>query len=127
MTQGEAILDLMNALGYSVAIPGNHEFDYGMERLLSLTERADFDYVSCNLNRLGEPVFRPYVLRDLGGMTVAFVGVTTPESMTSSTPASFKDGEGNFIYGFLQDRTGEGVYTAVQSAVDEARAAGRRR
>ncbi len=127
MTKGDAILDLMNDLGYSVAIPGNHEFDYGMEQLLSLTERADYDYVSCNLNRLGELVLRPYVLRELGGMTVAFVGVTTPESMTSSTPASFKDEEGNFIYGFFQDKTGEGVYSAVQSAVDAARAAGAER
>ena len=42
MTKGEAIVDLMNEIGYSVAIPGNHEFDYGMDRFLALTEKADY-------------------------------------------------------------------------------------
>ena len=42
MTTGEADIELMNAVGYDVAIPGNHEFDYGMERFLELTEMADF-------------------------------------------------------------------------------------
>ena len=46
LTKGEAIIDLMNDVGYDVAIPGNHEFDYGMERFLELTEKAEFPYIS---------------------------------------------------------------------------------
>ena len=124
MTKGEALVDLMNKVGYSVAIPGNHEFDYGMEQFLSLAKQAKFSYVSCNFNHEGELVFDPYVIRELDGMKVAFVGVTTPKTLTSSTPRYFQDENGEIVYGFFQDETGEGVYNAVQSAVDDARAEG---
>ena len=124
MTKGEALVDLMNKVGYSVAIHGNHEFDYGMEQFLSLAKQAKFSYVSCNFNHEGELVFDPYVIRELDGMKVAFVGVTTPKTLTSSTPRYFQDENGEFVYGFFQDETGEGVYNAVQSAVDDARAEG---
>ena len=124
MTKGEACVDLMNKMGYSVAIPGNHEFDYGMDQFLALTERAEFDYISCNFNKSGELVFQPYVIRELDGLKVAFVGVTTPETLTSSTPRYFQDENGEFVYGFFQDESGEGVYNAVQTAVDDARAEG---
>ena len=124
MTKGEALIDLMNAIGYEVAIPGNHEFDYGMEPFLALTEKANFPYISCNFNHNGELVFDPYVIRELGGAKIAFVGVTTPETLRSSTPRYFQDENGEFVYGFLQDETGEAVYNAVQNAVDAARAEG---
>ena len=124
MTKGEASIDLMNRMGYSVAIPGNHEFDYGMDQFLALTEKAEFDYISCNFNKSGELVFQPYVIRELDGLKVAFVGVTTPETLTSSTPRYFMDENGEYVYGFFQDESGEGVYSAVQAAVDDARAEG---
>ena len=124
MTKGEAIVDLMNKVGYSIAIPGNHEFDYGMDQFLALAEKAEFDYISCNFNHNGELVFQPYVIKELAGYKIAFVGVTTPRTLTSSTPRYFMDEEGNYVYGFLQDDTGEAVYTAVQNAADAARAEG---
>jgi len=124
MTTGEAIIDLMNAVGYDIAIPGNHEFDYGMDRFLELTQKASFPYISCNFNKEGEPVFEPYKLVEFDGVKIGFVGVTTPKTLTSSTPKYFQDDSGKFVYGFMQDETGEGVYSAVQSAVDAARAEG---
>ena len=124
LSRGEAVVELMNAVGYDVAIPGNHEFDYGMERFLELADMAEYQYISCNFNRMGELVFEPYVNLEAAGLRIAFVGVTTPETMTSSTPANFQDEDGEYIYGFLQDDTGEGVYAAVQDAVDAARADG---
>ncbi len=124
VTKGEAMVYLMNAVGYDVAIPGNHEFDYGMERFLELTEKAEYPYISCNFNKSGELIFEPYVIKEFDGVKIAFVGVTTPKTLTSSTPRYFQDDEGNFVYGFFQDETGEGVYNAVQTAVDSAREAG---
>ena len=124
MTQGSAIIELMNALEYDVAIPGNHEFDYGVDRFLELTESADFPYISCNFNKNGEFLFDPYIILDANGTKIAFVGVTTPETLTSSTPKYFQDENGNFIYGFLQDETGETLFGAIQKAVDDARAEG---
>ena len=124
MTTGEAIIDIMNVMGYDVAIPGNHEFDYGMDRFLELAEKAEFPYISCNFNKEGELVFEPWLMKEIGGVKIAFVGVTTPYTLRSSTPRYFMDNSGNYIYGFLQDETGEGVYNAVQESVDAARAEG---
>lgn len=124
MTTGEAIIDLMNAVGYDVAIPGNHEFDYGMERFLELTQKANFPYISANFNKDGELVFDPYVIKEFDGVKIAFVGMTTPKTITSSTPKYFQDEAGNFVYGFMQDEKGEKLYAAIQSAVDAARAEG---
>ncbi len=124
LTTGEAIIDLMNAVGYDVATLGNHEFDYGMERFLELKEKANFPYISANFNKDGELVLAPYVIKELGGIKLALVGVTTPKTLTSSTPKYFQDENGNFIYGFMQDETGAKFYGAVQTAVDAARAEG---
>jgi len=124
MTKGEAIIDIMNVIGYDVAIPGNHEFDYGMDVFLDLTKKANFPYVSCNFNKEGELVFQPYVIKEVDGVKIAFVGITTPTTLRSSTPKYFMNENGEFIYGFLQDETGEAVYAAVQKAVDDARGEG---
>ena len=124
MTKGESIIRIMNAIGYDAAIPGNHEFDYGVDRFLELTEMADFPYISCNFNKEGELVLDPWLIKEVGGVKIGFVGVTTPDTLRSSTPRYFMDEAGNFIYGFLQDESGEALYSAVQKAVDDVRAAG---
>ena len=124
LTKGEAITDIMNQVGYDIAIPGNHEFDYGMDRFLALAEKANFPYISCNFNKEGELVFDPYIIKEFDGVKIAFVGATTPMTLRSSTPKYFMDENGNFIYGFLQDETGESLYAAIQKAVDDARAEG---
>lgn len=125
MTTGEADIDLMNAVGYDIAIPGNHEFDYGTERFLELSEKADFPYISCNFNKEGELIFDPYIIKEFEGVKIGFVGVTTPVTRTSANPRYFQDENGNYVYGFLQeDRTGQILYDAVQNAVDAARAEG---
>ena len=124
LTQGEEIINLMNAMHYDVAIPGNHEFDYGMDQFMKLTEMAEFPYISCNFNLEGELVLKPYVIQEVSGLKIAFVGVTTPVTYTTSTPAYFQNEEGEFVYGFMQDETGEELYASVQKAVDDARAEG---
>jgi 2',3'-cyclic-nucleotide 2'-phosphodiesterase (5'-nucleotidase family) len=121
LSKGEAIVAMMNVVGYDAAIPGNHEFSYGMSQFLDMAQYADYPYISCNFNREGELIFAPYVMIEAAGVKLAFVGVTTPRTLSESTPAYFQDDEGNFIYGFLQDSDGEGVYRAVQEAVDAAR------
>lgn len=120
-TKGEAIIDLMNAVGYDIAIPGNHEFDYGMDNFFSLVKKADFPYISCNFNKNGETLLAPFIVKEFGGIKVAFVGVTTPKTLTTSTPRYFQNSKGEFIYGFMQDETGEKLYEAVQDAVDCAK------
>ena len=125
MTDGKAIVELMNAVGYEVAVPGNHEFDYGMDNFLTLAgEVAQYPYTAANFVYNDEPVFAPYIMKEFDGVKVAFVGVTTPKTITSSTPTYFQDENGNYVYGFCQDDTGAKFYAAIQSAVDAARAEG---
>ena len=124
MTKGAAILALMNEVGYDVATMGNHEFDYGMETFLALAEKAEFPYISANFTYQDELVFAPYVIKEMGEKKVAFVGVTTPKTFTSSTPTYFQDENGNYVYGFHEDDTGEKLYAAVQKAADDARKEG---
>ena len=124
VSQGEAMIELMNAMKYDIAIPGNHEFDYGADHFLDLAKKAVFPYLSCNLEKNGERVFPSYVIKEAAGIRIAFVGVTTPMTLTSSTPKFFQDENGEFVYDFLQDESGEQLYAAVQEAVDDARSEG---
>ena len=129
LSRGGYIIDIMNFVDYDLAIPGNHEFDYGMDRFFELTDAADYPYVSANFMNYvdGQPtdaVFDAYKIFDIDGMKVAFVGVCTPETITKSTPTYFQNAEGEYIYGFCQDDTGEGVINATQSAIDAAKAEG---
>ena len=124
LSKGEAIVELMNDLKYDVAIPGNHEFDYGMENFLTLTKEADYPYISCNFNKDGEFIFEPYVIKEVGDLSIAFVGVTTPWTLVSSTPLYFQNDKGEFVYDFMNDDDGTKLYETVQNAVDDARAEG---
>ena len=129
MDKGETIVKLMNAAGYDVATLGNHEFDYGMDGCMNAIEWAEYPYVSCNFYHeengvAGESVLAPYQMFDIGGRKIAFVGITTPESFTKSTPAYFQDENGNYIYGIAGGEDGSALYAAVQTAVDAAKAEG---
>jgi len=124
LSKGENIIDIMNDLKYDIAIPGNHEFDYGVDQFLSLVKKANFPYISCNFRKNGNLVMEPYIIKEAAGIKIAFVGVTTPKTITSSTPKYFQDEHGNYIYDFMQGDTGDEVYAAVQNAVDSARAEG---
>lgn len=126
LSKGSYLVDIMNQMGYDAAAPGNHEFDYGMDRLRFLVNRSNAAYASCNFDNLatGKTEFAPYVMETYGPTKVAYVGITTPETLTASNPAHFKDTAGNLVYGFCQDETGQALYDRVQQTVDDARAAG---
>lgn len=124
LSKGESIIKLMNKMHYDVAIPGNHEFDYGMDQFFKLVDEADFPYISCNFTRNDELVFDPYTIKEAGNIKIGFVGVTTPRSIITSNPGFFENEKGELIYGFKQDETGKKLYDAVQKAVDDVRAEG---
>ena len=127
MDEGATITKLMNAAGYDAATLGNHEFDYDMEGCLAAIDAAEFPYISCNFYHEkngvpGENVLDSYVVLEVGGVKVALVGITTPESFTKSTPAYFQDDAGNYIYGIAGGEDGSDLYDAVQTAIDAASA-----
>jgi len=124
MDQGASIIELMNAAGYDAATPGNHEFDYGMDRAKELMRDADFPYLSCNwvdlrTNLRVLPEIKVFVR---GGVRIAFVGITTPETFTKSTPAYFMNkAQTKYIYDILGGEDGQKLYSSVQKAVDKAK------
>lgn len=123
LSKGEAIIPIMNALKYDVVVPGNHEFDYGIDQFFKYVDLAEFPIISCNFNKEGKLVFDPYIIKEVAGLKIAFVGVITPRTMTSVSPKTFMDKNGNYIYGFMQGNGSE-LYKAVQDAVDDARKEG---
>lgn len=126
LSEGEYLVQIMNKAGYDFAVPGNHEFDYGMEKLLGLSARLDCGYSACNFVNLPSKtqVFAPYRIMEYDDIQVAFVGVATPESITKSTPAYFQDQFGRYRFSFCEDETGEALYSQVKRAVDQARGEG---
>ena len=123
MDDGATIIELMNEAGYDLATPGNHEFDYGMARAKAVIQEADFPYVSCNWVdlRTGFNVLPSVKFFFVGGRKIAFVGETTPETFTKSTPAYFmNDAQTKYIYDILGGEDGQKLYDAVQEAIDKA-------
>ena len=120
--KGHTIINLMNAAGYTAATLGNHEFDYDMTGTRNAIEWADFDYVSCNIiNTDGARLLDSYKVYEAdNGKKVAFLGITTPESITKSTPAYFMNENGEIVWSFSEGDEGAKLYAVVQSAIDAA-------
>ena len=124
LSKGATAVELMNAVGYDAVTLGNHEFDYGMDRAKAIMKEADFPYLSCNWVDLRTtlrvlPSVKVFVR---GGRRIAFVGVTTPETFTKSTPAYFMDkAQRKYIYDIQGGEDGKKLYDAVQKAIDKAK------
>lgn len=121
LSRGEAVVRMMNAASYDFAIPGNHEFDYGMERFWQLNKKLKSGYYSANFEdlRTKKLALPAYKMLQFGDTKVAFVGATTPGTLISSTPAFFQDGQGNYLYGF--NETGRKLYKALQKSINAVR------
>ena len=128
VSEGSYIIDIMNEAEYDLAVLGNHEFDYGMEQLGALIDQSEAQYLGCNITYSGggENVLsdvKPYEIIKYGPVKVGFIGVTTPGSISSSTPAHFME-DGEYVYDFANDEEGKELYDCVQGYVDECRVKG---
>ena len=123
MDKGATIIQMMNETGYDIATIGNHEFDYGIARLLELINKAEFSYLSCNFYETddGQLVLPAYKIIEKGGVRIAFIGISTPESITKSTPTFFMDKDGNLLYNFYSGEDGSELYDSVQKTIDEVK------
>jgi 2',3'-cyclic-nucleotide 2'-phosphodiesterase (5'-nucleotidase family) len=130
LSQGQYLVDIMNQVGYDIFVPGNHEFDYGMDRMQELMKKLDAVVISSNFTdlRTKKLVYKSYTMVTYGKgaskVKVAYVGITTPEAFTKSTPAYFQDAKGNFIYGFKEGKNGQELYDAVQKSITDAKKKG---
>ena len=89
ISRGQSIVDLMNIVGYDVMAPGNHDFNYGQERLLELAETMDFPLLSANVKKAdGTDFLTPYTIKEVDGVKVAIFGLSTPETAFKTSPAN---------------------------------------
>ncbi len=84
--EGRSTVDVMNAAGYDVMVPGNHDFNFGYERLLELEEYMEFDLVAANVSKDGELLFDPYAVYEVGEFTVGVFGLATPDTYVTTHP-----------------------------------------
>lgn len=122
VSKGEYIVNLMNHVGYDAVTLGNHEFDYKLERLEELTGMMNTKPVCCNFQKTGEDTtcYEPYTIVSYGDVDIAYIGITTPTTISSSAPAQFKDENGNYIYTFHSTD----LYDVVQDNIESAQAQG---
>lgn len=126
LSGGMSVVKMMNAAGYDFLIPGNHEFDYGMEQFFKLAKKQKTGYYSANFINLqtNKLVLPPYKMMTFGEKKIAFLGATTPSTLISSTPKFFQNEQGQFIYGFCEDKEGIKLYKQLQKYIDQAREEG---
>ena len=122
VSKGEYIISLMNQVGYDAIALGNHEFDYRIARLEELNNLSNTKFLSCNFAKAGEDTsyFDSYTIVSYGKIDIAYIGITTPDTIHSSDPAQFKDQDGELIYTFNEAN----LYNIVQSNIDAVLAAG---
>ncbi|MCR5350577.1 MAG: bifunctional metallophosphatase/5'-nucleotidase, partial [Acholeplasmatales bacterium] len=118
---GVDIIDIMNKTGYDLATPGNHDFDFGVPAFFGFVEQANFPYISCNMRTVADDknVLDSYKVFNLNGKKVAFVGMTTPDTIPSSTPKFFQDDNGNYVYKFVGQGNSTDLFDVVQDTIDE--------
>lgn len=89
---GDPIVDAMNRVGYDAMAVGNHEFDFGLERLEASRKEARFPWLSANtLGPDGNPAFAPYVVKEIAGVRVGILGLVTPHVANWESPALLGD------------------------------------
>ena len=122
VSQGEYIVGLMNLVGYDAIALGNHEFDYTISRLTELYELSETKYISCNFAKIGEEktYFEPFSIVSYGDVDIAYIGIVSPETITSARPSQFRNENGEIIYTFNESR----LHDVVQESIDEATKAG---
>jgi len=89
LTKGTQMIELMNAVGTDVAVPGNHEFDFGPEVASRRIGEAKFPWLGTNvLGRDGKPAAGMTDVHTVkaGDFTVGFFGLLAPETDTLSSP-----------------------------------------
>lgn len=122
ISRGEYIVRLMNLVGYDAVALGNHEFDFKLDRLGELVDMMNTKPICANFERLsdGTPYFEPYRIVSYGDVDIAYIGITTPTTTTSSSPAQFRDENNKLIVTFHASD----LAPTVQKHVDAARAEG---
>ena len=126
ISQGGAILKLMNKIVFDVNVLGNHEFDYGTTRLNEINNKMKTQYTCANFwnRKENRPVFDQYKIIDAGDKKIAFIGVLTPLTFSKTYLSTIRDNDGDPTYTFLSENNAEKLYETLQNYINEAREKG---
>ncbi|MBE0341979.1 bifunctional metallophosphatase/5'-nucleotidase, partial [Paenibacillus sp. 28ISP30-2] len=87
LVNGESIVKVINKLRYDAMVPGNHEFNYGWKHLVELSKEIQFPVLSANIKQTdGTRLFQPYVIKEVDGVKIGIIGLTTPETAYKTNP-----------------------------------------
>lgn len=117
LDKGKSAIEFMNLAGYDMLNPGNHEFDYGYDNFLELSEAADFPVISSNIvdRASGKCIFDDSIIFESKAGSIGVFGLTTPETLTGTNPSNIAS---------LSFISGEAMYDVAQQQVDKLKAAG---
>ena len=123
ISEGDAIIKIMNKVGFDVATIGNHEFDYGIEHLLKLENNITSRYICANFcyRKNKTSIFNPYKIINIGNKKIGFIGVLTPITYSKTYLSSIKDENGDPLYYFLTDNNGQELYDTIQNYINKLR------
>ncbi|MFO3664990.1 bifunctional UDP-sugar hydrolase/5'-nucleotidase [Anaerococcus sp. ENR0831] len=89
ISRGESVIDVMNQMGFDAMTAGNHDFNYGYQRLVELNNRANFPIFAANVtNQDGNNIIDSNSIIDVDGVKVGIFGLATEETKTKSSPAN---------------------------------------
>ena len=121
ITNGEAIIEIMNKLEYEVVTLGNHEFDYGIEQLEEVEKLLNCSYISSNycFKKNKTSIYPPTKIIEKGGKKIGFIGVATPQTLSKTYLITIVDDKGELVYDFLTENHSQELYDRVQQHIDE--------
>lgn len=92
LVKGESIIKIMNLMGYNYMVPGNHDFNFGYNRLIELGKMSNFKIISANIKYISDDkdVFTPADIITVDGIRIGIFGLTTPETMYKTHPDNVK-------------------------------------
>jgi len=119
ITDGEAVIEIMNKVGFDVVTIGNHEFDYGVEQLHKLNSLTSTKYISLNVcyKKNKTKLFEPSKIIEVGNKKIGFIGLVTPLAFSKTYLSNLKESDGSPIYNLFSDK--EEMYTAIQEEADD--------
>ena len=126
ISEGSAIIELMNKVGYDISIIGNHEIDYGIPQLLELENNLTNGYICANFcyRKNKTSIFPPYKILEISNKKIAFIGIITPLTFSQTSLSTIKDENEEQIYDLLSGNNGQELYDTIQNYINEVKGKG---
>ncbi|QMV40978.1 bifunctional metallophosphatase/5'-nucleotidase [Cohnella cholangitidis] len=81
--KAQGVLEAANLMGFDAMAAGNHDFDFGFDRLMEIKSELSFPILSANTFFNGEPAFQDYLIKEADGLRIGIFGLTVPDSLSN--------------------------------------------